>query len=269
MGTDAIPQGAERPLILALNAAEGRVQIVLGRDGELLCAQDWATASRGTELLAPALKDLFARLRLSFSALGRIACVRGPGSFTGIRLALATAAALARGCGARLAGIDYMRALAQSARSCCEPQNRIAVVTHARRDLVHMQLFVPDEGDSVLPVAEPVALGPRDCAEHLRGLAAGAPLVGLGSAWTRHADLAALGESGLRLLPPRFSNPAPEALLPLAERAVYSDRDIEPFYLRTCDAVENLAEIARRLGDDPAASEARLASLLNAPPDQP
>ena len=102
-------------LELILNAAEGALQIVVTEDERLLCVQEWHKADRATEILAPALAEICKTLGISPAGFRRIACVRGPGSFTGIRLVLTTAAALRRVGQARLAGLDYMQALATSA----------------------------------------------------------------------------------------------------------------------------------------------------------
>ena len=126
-------------LELVLNACEGDLQIVLTDDEELVCAQNWAVANNGTEILAPAVRQIFALAGKRLADLKRIGCVRGPGGFTGIRLVLATAAALRRTTGAQLAALDYLRALATTL--AMQEQllygNRIWVLTHARRGLVH------------------------------------------------------------------------------------------------------------------------------------
>ena len=90
------------PLTLSLNTAAKHVQFVLSRDGVMLCAQTWLTRNDGTELLATALDHACRRLGCAARDIERVACVAGPGSFTGIRLALSTAAGLARANGARL-----------------------------------------------------------------------------------------------------------------------------------------------------------------------
>jgi tRNA threonylcarbamoyl adenosine modification protein YeaZ len=259
-------------LTLVLNAAEGRLQIVLADGPELLCAQDWAAFRRGTELLAPALERIFSGLRLRFFDLQRIACVRGPGSFTGIRLALSTAAALARASGALLAGLDYMQALALGVR-VLEEENaasqRIWVLKHARRDLALAQVFAPG-GHDALPraVSALELLKPAHCLQRMREQAQdGMRLWALGSALARHAEFAAL--PGLAsCVPERFWRPSPEALLRLAHHAEYGRQDIEALYAQTCDAVENLESAAARRGEDPASARARLESLLAAPPGQ-
>jgi tRNA threonylcarbamoyl adenosine modification protein YeaZ len=255
-----------------LNAAEGRLQIVLADGGDILCAQDWAAPGRGTELLAPALERIFAGLRLRCADLGRIACVRGPGGFTGVRLVLSTAAALARASGALLAGLDYMQALALGVRDMGEDAalRRIWVLRHARRDAALVQVFAPGR-DEALPLAVSglELLHPERCLQRMREQARdGVRLWALGSALARHAEFAAL--PGLaRCVPARFSCPSPEDLLLLARHAEYGRRDIEALYVRPCDAAENLESIAARRGEDPASAKARLESLLAADPGQP
>jgi tRNA threonylcarbamoyl adenosine modification protein YeaZ len=130
-------------LELILNAAEGALQIVVTEDETLLCAQEWRRPERATEILAPALREICTALGLRLADFRRLACVRGPGSFTGIRLVLATAAALRRTCPLRLAGLDYMQALAATlatARGVLYGAP-IWTLTHARRNLVHCQPF--------------------------------------------------------------------------------------------------------------------------------
>ncbi|MDR0239197.1 MAG: tRNA (adenosine(37)-N6)-threonylcarbamoyltransferase complex dimerization subunit type 1 TsaB [Deltaproteobacteria bacterium] len=261
-------------LTLVLNAAEGRLQIVLADGSEILCAQDWAAPRRGTELLAPALERIFFGLRLRFSDLERIACVRGPGSFTGIRLVLSTAAALARACGALLAGLDYMQALALGVCVLRGEQHgasqRIWIMTHARRDMAHAQVFASEQ-DAALPLAvsELELLRPEQCLQRMREqVQGGMRLWATGSALARHAEFAGL--SGLACcVPARFWKASPEDLLLLARHAEYGHRDIEALYARPCDAVENLDSIASRRGEDPAQARARLAAHLAAPPGTP
>jgi len=260
-------------LTLVLNAAEGRLQIVLADGLDLLCAQDWAAPRRGTELLTPALERIFSGLRVSFSDLRRIACVRGPGSFTGIRLVLATAAAFVRASGALLAGLDYMQALALGARFFLEEQNAasqcIWVLKHASRDAALAQVFMPEWGD-VPPraISDLELLSPQRCLQRMREQAQdGMRLWATGSALARHAEFAVL--PGLAFcIPARFWVPAPEDLLLLARHAEYGRRDIDALYVRPCDAAENLEAIVSRRGEDPASARARFEAILAARPEQ-
>lgn len=184
--------------LLVLNAAEGRIQTVVAcpvgelerygtpapstdpdRDGGYVvrCAQSWHAPSQGAELLTPILRELCARLRITPADIGKIAVVRGPGSFTGLRLALATASGLARATGAVLTGIDYLPLLAASAMwrmgPAAVPGRLLWVLTHARKRLVHAQGFVvlPDTGEArISPVSALGALEVRTPEDALRDL---------------------------------------------------------------------------------------------------
>jgi tRNA threonylcarbamoyl adenosine modification protein YeaZ len=107
--------------------------------------------SQGAETLVPLVRDIFARAGLEPRFLRRIAAVRGPGGFTGLRLGPVSAAGLAKACGALQAGMDYLPLLAQSAvrRLAPELSNlrdpdgiRLWVLVHARRNLVYAQSFI-------------------------------------------------------------------------------------------------------------------------------
>lgn len=265
---------------LILNAAEGALQIILTDDGRPLASQEWHRPERATEILAAALADMLQRLGLRPSDLRRIACVRGPGSFTGIRLVLATAAALRRAGKARLAGLDYMQALATSAVMARGMLwgGQVHVLTHARRNLVHYQPFMAY--GPVIPAyatAEVRLLPPAEALEAVNAAVAdraghepansraGLPLI-CGSALARSALFAPLDERHDLAALPRLIQPTQEALCLLARHGDYFAADVEPLYVRPCDAVENLPELSRRQGLDGAATLAELERLLHLPP---
>lgn len=249
--------------MLILNAAEGRLQLLLAEETTLLCAQEWTTPAQGTEMLAPLLADALQRLHLTPADLGRIACVTGPGSFTGLRLALATAAGLRRAVGARLAGINYLRALAAGVGGI--PGTRARILTHARRNLVHCQDFLLTE---TLP--EPLSRPASVTLEQAAQPSSDFPELVLGSGLDRNRPFfeSAFAHTPFRprLLPPLWSSASPASLLSLALAADWQDQDLEPLYLRPCDAVDNLDAIATRRGQSGAEARAELERLLNTPP---
>ncbi len=255
-------------LELILNACEQALQIAVTDDEHLLCFEEWQVPRRGAEILAPALKEIFARLQIGVDRLRRIACVAGPGSFTGIRLVLSSAAAMRRISHAQLASLDYLQALATTAsiwRGLLYPQ-RIFVITHARRNLVHFQEFIAYGPQIPAQPADQVELLAPEKA--LLRMAVG-PCHVCGSGIARNPDIFALPVTGhgpvgapKATLLPELEHPSIAALCLLARHGDYFPRDVEPKYVRSCDAVDNLGQIAENQGRDADEAAKKLEKLL-------
>ena len=250
---------------LILNAAESVLQIGVTVNEEPLCFEEWKLKQRGAEILAELLAELCRKLGFKSASFRRIACVSGPGSFTGIRLVLATAAAIRRVSGCQLAGIDYLRALATSAaiwRGLLYP-GKIFILTHARRNQVHFCEFL-----SLGPVIPAAPLGNIELISPEEAIAriGDTPCLVAGSGIGRNPDVFSVPETGRgpsgapnAVLMPELVNPVFQALCLLARHGDYFPRDLEPNYVRQCDAVEHLAA-------NPEASE-KLAQVLASTPD--
>ncbi|NHZ48548.1 tRNA (adenosine(37)-N6)-threonylcarbamoyltransferase complex dimerization subunit type 1 TsaB, partial [Desulfovibrio sp. XJ01] len=91
----------------------------------------------------------------------------------------------------------------------------------------------------------------------------------MGSGATRNRTVLAQALAELlpqaRFLPDRFDHPAPALLLPLAVAATYGPDDVQPLYVRPCDAEENLPAMAAARGMDPEQARRQLARLTSAP----
>ena len=105
------------------------------------------TGASASEIL-PAVDGCIARIGARSSEIELIAVSVGPGSFTGLRVGLATAQGLALGLGAPLAGVDTLAALAAAAIADGGPigaDDLLCACLDARRGEVYAALYRSSE----------------------------------------------------------------------------------------------------------------------------
>ena len=172
-GRKRAPRGASR--ILGLDTASGRCSVALLVDGSLL-TRAVATARDHAQLLLPMVDEVLAEAGLPLRELDGIAFGRGPGSFTGVRIAAAVTQGLATGANLPVLPVSDLRALAEGARVALAspgkvpPEGWLLACMDARMGEVYWGLF-RHAGHCV---------GDADGGEHLSGPAVpGAELAGL------------------------------------------------------------------------------------------
>jgi tRNA threonylcarbamoyl adenosine modification protein YeaZ len=107
-----LPTLKDNPTILALETAIGGGSISVCRNGsEIAFIAGDDSVSRSEELL-PNIKTLFAQAHIEPTDIDLIAVSRGPGSFTGIRIGLATALGLSRSLDIPCVGVPLFDAIA-------------------------------------------------------------------------------------------------------------------------------------------------------------
>jgi len=153
-----VPQPEERGPILAFDCAGGACSAALVAEGRLL-ARRFEERRRGqAERLLPLLQETLEEAGLGWSALARLAVTRGPGSFTGVRIGLATARALALASGRPLLALDGFALLAATVRlrlpEAARRGRTLAVLIDARRADLFLQCF-DAAGAPLDPAREP------------------------------------------------------------------------------------------------------------------
>ena len=149
---------------LAIETASEACSIAL-IEGEALLAHDHRLIGRGhAEALVPMIAALPGKGRAE-----RILVSLGPGSFTGVRIGLATARALGFAWGAEVLGFPTLALIAAQALAA-RPGPGVTVCTNGG----HGEWFVADFDAQGLPVGEAASLSPDAArARPLAGLAAG------------------------------------------------------------------------------------------------
>ena len=209
--------------ILAFDCAGAGCAAALTAGGKTLAARS-VMAERGhAQLLIPLLSDLLEEAGLTFGDIDRFAVTTGPGSFTGIRVALAAAHGLKLGTGRPIVGVTVFEAMAAATPAI---PTRLLVAIDSRRAELFVQLFDPT-GEAL---GEPAMLAP--------GAVAG---------WAGPGELSLTGDAA-RLVAPHLAGMIdnapedwaiqvnPEVVARLAEGRPVGQPPA-PFYLRAPDAV--------------------------------
>jgi tRNA threonylcarbamoyladenosine biosynthesis protein TsaB len=222
-------------LILGIETSTGQSSVCLGTERGPVASASLGLGKAHAEFVAPAIQFCLERAGLEMASVAGVAVSLGPGLFTGMRVGIATAQALAHARTLPVLGLNALDLLAFSARYI-RSDRLICAVIDARRSELFWAFYRPSHGgvqrvtdlrvgqaeklageieavrDDVLCVGEG-ALLVRSLLE-----SAGASVASRGNA---HPDASALVELAL----PRF----------LREETQHPD-DLRPIYLRTADA---------------------------------
>ena len=148
--------------LLALDTATENCSAAL-QIGEQLLERQLETPRGHAEQLLPMIDALLAEAGLSLGALDALAFGRGPGSFTGVRLAASVAQGLAFGAGLGVVAVSDLRAVAQRALRLEHSVERVLVCNDARMGEVYWALYARQgalaEPESPERVGAPGALG--------------------------------------------------------------------------------------------------------------
>ena len=223
--------------ILAFDCAGAQCAAAV-RVGPETITERCVQSERGhAQLLMPLLQDVVAEAGLGFREIDRFAVTTGPGSFTGIRVALAAARGLALGTDRPVIGIDVFSVVAAEAAQAGIPAPRLLVAVESRRAESFLQLF--DAAGE--PLGAPAMLGPEAV-----------------PAWLGAGPVAVAGDASSRIVPSlsdavdlgaRFAAPAPATLARLAAERPCDSAAPRPFYLRAPDAIPAAAR--RRFTQSP------------------
>jgi len=201
--------------------------------GRVLSMKAEPLARGQAERLVPLIQETLAEAGLDFGAVDRYGVTVGPGTFTGLRIGLATARGLALASGRPLVGITSFEAAAHAVPDGISHGRTMLACIESRRDDLYLQAFGPDRR----PLFDPADVLPPDLPSFIAAHLPAGPLLLVGDAAER--TRAALGEwpAAIDILP---STGGPEAsavarLAALADPGAIAARPADPFYLRPPD----------------------------------
>jgi tRNA threonylcarbamoyladenosine biosynthesis protein TsaB len=226
--------------ILAVDTSTDVGSVAVTVDGHLRSENTFAGRARHGEVLLGWVQRSLETAELGLADLDLLAVGLGPGSFTGLRVGLATMKGLAMGRGLPLVGVGSLPVLA---RGLGVGGDAVAApIVEAHRGEVFAAAYALPEAGMVSEVQAPFHETPSEAARRLRQAVPSATLVLCGSGARHHRAVLedALGPGSIFASPvwdvPRGALVALEAEAQYARRGPSDLATLEPLYLRPSDA---------------------------------
>jgi universal bacterial protein YeaZ len=165
--------------VLAIDTATEACSAALLAHGSVLERYSLAPR-RHADLILPMIESLLAEAELSVTALDALAFGRGPGSFTGVRIAAGVIQGMAYGADLPVLGVSNLAALAQGLYTEMGAAQVLAALD-ARMSEVYWGAYCLNPDDFMVLQGEETVCQP----EHVPRIA-GSGWVGCGSGWDRY-----------------------------------------------------------------------------------
>ena len=226
-------------LTLGIETATERVSVALGSHEGLVGLVEITRGRRHAETLTPAVEFICRQADVRLSEIGAIAVDVGPGLFTGMRVGIAAAKAMAHALRINIVAVDSLEALAHGAGGIADGRV-VASVIDARKGELFYALHRVD-GEAVQRLGDPVCGDVDELVSDLLGRSQSTLLVGDGA--LKNAER--IAESfACEIADAAHAHPSAASLVALgharALREQWSEPDrVEACYLRRPDAEIN------------------------------
>jgi tRNA threonylcarbamoyladenosine biosynthesis protein TsaB len=229
-------------LILALDTTSRTGSVAVLHDGVIRVELSGDVAVTHGQRLPLALKRALDEAAVTIDAVDLFAVVAGPGSFTGLRVGIATIQGLAMAAGKNVIALSALEILARAAGT---PTRAIGAWIDAQRGEVFAALYAPDRHDVLI---EAVSATPRNVLDAWSARVDLAAVTFVGDGAVRYRDVIAerAGAHAPVIPPPPLAGLAGRIAAAEPARAMLPHA-IVPVYVRKSDA-----ELARARREQPA-----------------
>ncbi len=224
-------------IVLGIETATDQVGVALGDHQGVLASFGATTGRRHAEALTPAIDFVCRQAQVSLDKVAVLAVDLGPGLFTGLRVGVATAKAMAQALRVPTIGLCSLDLLAFPVRHA---KRLIVAVVDARRGEVFRCLYrqVPGGVQRLVP---PRLCSPEDLASEIEARREETLVVGNGA--LRYAGIVAR-DARVEVSSPGHAHPSASDLVELAHARALREEFVQPaelvpMYLRKPDATVN------------------------------
>ena len=232
--------------ILGIDTSSMAASVAVIEDNKLICEYTINTKKTHSQKLMPMIENMLGLSDLNVREIDAIAVCEGPGSFTGLRIGMATAKAIAHVNDIPVIGVNSLEALAANMNLC---DKKICSILDAQRNQVYTGRY-QYEGTKLVEIKE---IGIQQIDELLEELAqSGEQWILVGEAVYKYEDKIR-GISNIEI--PAASNNVTKAgsLCSVAKVKFDEGKDIfdcytvNPLYIRKSQAEEQYEEKQRKL----------------------
>ena len=224
--------------ILAIDTATEACSVALQHNGTRITRFEICPQQHSQRLL-PMVDEVLKEANITLNDLDLLAFGRGPGSFTGVRIATGMIQGLALGTGLKVAGISTLEAMAvETAAKINDESALIAVASDARMDEVYFAVY-SHTPDGVNRIIDEQVCPPEMALEQLDSMdqEVSKKIVTAGTGWTAYEKLSEWRANTCGESHEEVSLPNAEYMLSLASKAqetgdVFDAVNVEPVYLR-------------------------------------
>lgn len=235
--------------VLGLESSTLAASVAVVNEKGLLAEYTVNTRKTHSERLLPLVDSLLSEVGIGPTDLSAVAVAKGPGSFTGVRIGVASALGLARSLQIPLFGIPTLEALAAGALPF---PGLICPILDARRQQVYTAIY--RGGAHLTPLTEAMALSLEELFHRLQAWTDG--VVFIGDAVEPYREIIERNLWGRAFFPLpgyRMNRAAAVAHLALARLQTESGDQpagFTPLYVRLPEAERNLLKREGKAGDD-------------------
>lgn len=145
----------QKPLILAIETSSRIGSIAVGQGAELLDYSTFSAPLRHSAEIFPAIAGVLGRHRMTREAIDQVYISFGPGSFTGLRIAVTIAKAMHLANKAKIVAVNSLDTiaanLAEKSYQNADVPERIATILDAKRGQFYVALYERRSPDAVQP----------------------------------------------------------------------------------------------------------------------